>query len=72
MHMNKTHVSYLNRLFTTNGDNQMEKGNKRWVKLLLIRIVNGTNLEEFDFEHETHSSIVIEQTLHQNGKAAVN
>lgn len=26
MHMNKTHVSYLNRLFTTNGDNQMEKG----------------------------------------------
>ena len=26
MHMNKTHVSYLNRLFTTNGDSQMEKG----------------------------------------------
>jgi hypothetical protein len=26
MHMNKTHVSYLNRLFTTNGDPNMEKG----------------------------------------------
>lgn len=26
MHMNKTHVSYLNRLFTTNGDPNIEKG----------------------------------------------
>jgi len=26
MHMNKTHVSYLNRLFTTNGDTNMQKG----------------------------------------------
>ena len=71
MHMNKTHVSYLNRLFTTNGDSQLDKGTffilKIW-KIFLLYSVNGTTLSEFEFPYETSSSLVIEQPVHANGK----
>lgn len=69
MHMNKTHVSYLNRLFTTNGDSQMEKGTFWNLKIILKNLVNGTTLSEFEFPYETSSSLVIEQPVDENGKS---